>query len=104
MKDEIWSVTLWFNYLGCTTLVAHFFETAMCMWSGALPHSALTLLLLHRYVPGEQNTSMHWYRIWYGQYAWPGCPGNTLPCGHLLCHTAAFSCSQLVVSYAPHCN
>lgn len=36
VKDEVKTVTLWFTYLGVATLVAHFLETALFMWSGEL--------------------------------------------------------------------
>ena len=36
MKEEIRSVTLAFTYLGSIQMVAHFFETAMFMWSGVV--------------------------------------------------------------------
>lgn len=35
VKGEVRTVTLAFTYLGCATLVCHFLETAMFMWSGA---------------------------------------------------------------------
>ena len=65
VKEEIRDVTLAFTYLGCATLVAHFFETAMFMWSGALlpadssvPWCHINTCHRRGHIPTERGTSM----------------------------------------------
>ena len=66
VKDEIRSVTLWFTYLGCATLVAHFFETAMFMWSGLLPPPVHTLFCYCiGMCQGSRAHFMHRHRVQY---------------------------------------
>ena len=41
MDGEVKTVTLAYMYLGSAALVAHFLETAVFMWAGALRRPAL---------------------------------------------------------------